>query len=132
MEWSEGEHFVWERKKKVFGPGSFFFLNTPKSSIHLIGSQDASPQSPGTVPCSASHQLGVLRSHRTHSASAVLAAGRHSGPCHLKYFPACFAWALRLWEIYELKQSKQEHLLLRNASKIITCPTSTLCSEMIS
>lgn len=52
--------------------------------------------------------------------------------CHVKYLPVCFACVLQFWERHELKQFTLQHLLLRNASKIITCPTPTLCSEMIS
>lgn len=52
-----------EKKMKVFGPGNFFFLNTPKSCINLVGSQDASPPEPRHNPPSASRPSGLLRSH---------------------------------------------------------------------
>lgn len=128
MKGNEGQYFA---KKKILGHLGLF-PNTPKCSVTLTGRQKPPQQLlPAFHPLPCSHplfptQIGItlcLCSNHHRSSTQAL--------CHLKHFAGCFACVSQLWS-YTNKQFKLEHLLLRNASKIITCPTATLYREVIS
>lgn len=133
VEGNEGQHFIWKKSLGPSGNSSFLIHQNAPWSL-LAGREPPLPAQADSLPPSApSHSLFPAQTEMALCLRSPRSAGAALGlPAMWSIFQYVLPVFCSYGEIHKPKQFKLKHLLLRNASKIITCPTSTLCSEMIS